>query len=141
MKRYSNNRRLIPVSAVHLHYIEQQIDSSNPTLKGAFATVTAELHIALSMLILVAPSMKPFVAAYEDAQGLSYTARGSRQSQGIFRSKAKEFLRRNLTDTRATESVERHGGSQSGSAADNRIIKKVEITVDNGPIELPEIRG
>jgi hypothetical protein len=64
---------LIPVGAIHLHYIGQQINSPDPTLEGTFATVVAELHVALTVLVLTAPLMKPFVAAYVDENGLAYT--------------------------------------------------------------------
>ncbi|KAF5865861.1 hypothetical protein ETB97_001928 [Aspergillus alliaceus] len=73
---------LIPLSAVHLHFIQKQTYSSTPTLIGTYATTVAELHLGVSVLVLTVSSLKMFVAVYEDEQGLAYTEDISK-SQGI----------------------------------------------------------
>ncbi|KAJ5818993.1 hypothetical protein N7474_004584 [Penicillium riverlandense] len=119
---------LIPTSAVHLHYMHQQINSSNPTLVGSFATIAAELHVALSVVVLIAPLMKPFIAAYIDENGFAYTDCASKsESPSSSRSRAYKFLPRK-TPGPSPCSSELQGG--------NRIVKSVQISVDHETMEL-----
>ncbi|OQD93307.1 hypothetical protein PENSOL_c033G03287 [Penicillium solitum] len=120
---------LIPISAIHLHYMSQQVNSPDPTLEGSFATVVAEIHVALSVLVLTAPLMKPFIAAYVDENGLAYTddASNSRTNHKI--------------TPHSDRSNETYPGSRkSNSPAKHRILKSIEISVDRDNVELLERR-
>ncbi|KAJ5819521.1 hypothetical protein N7474_005112 [Penicillium riverlandense] len=64
---------LVPLAALRFHYTTLQIASNDPALIGAFATVTTEIYLALSVSCLVTAFLKSFVAAYEDKYGVSYT--------------------------------------------------------------------
>lgn len=120
---------LIPISAVHLHYMSHQINSPDPTLEGSFPTIVAELHVALSVLVLTAPLMKSFVAAYVDENGLAYTDDASKSR----------------TNPKLTPQSDRSCGTDPGShkgdpLAKNRIMKSIEISVDREAVELDERR-
>lgn len=65
--------RLIPLCVVHLFFIHKQLYSSDPSLVGAYATITAEIHLTSSVLLQIASSLKPFMEVYEDDQGIAYT--------------------------------------------------------------------
>jgi hypothetical protein len=122
-------RRLIPISAVHLHYIHQQINSSDPTLVGSFATIAAELHVAFSVVVLIAPLMKPFIAAYIDENGFAYTDYASKsRSPSSSRSRIYKILPRLKTSEPSPCSSELSGG--------NRIVKSVQISVNHETVEL-----
>ncbi|KAJ5801764.1 uncharacterized protein N7518_003832 [Penicillium psychrosexuale] len=120
---------LIPISAIHLHYIRHQVNSSDPTLEGTFATVVAELHAALSVLVLTAPLMKPFIAAYVDENGLAYTDDASK-------SRTNQKLTPNSDRSNSTYPSSR----MSNSPAKNRITKRIDISVDHEDVELLERR-
>ncbi|OQE40917.1 hypothetical protein PENCOP_c005G05651 [Penicillium coprophilum] len=64
---------LIPLSGLRLYYTKLQIASDDPILVGAFATVVAEIYLAISVLCVVSAFFKSFIAAYEDSNGISYT--------------------------------------------------------------------
>ncbi|KGO75972.1 hypothetical protein PITC_011550 [Penicillium italicum] len=119
---------LIPIGAIHLHFMSQQVNSPDPTLEGAFATVVAELHVALSVLVLTAPLMKPFVAAYVDENGLAYTDDASKSRP----------------NPKLTPHSDQSNGTNpsrfSNSPAKNRIMKSIEISVDREDVELLERR-
>lgn len=123
--------RLIPIAAVHLYYIHQQIQSPNPPLEGAFATVTAEIHVAISVLVLIAPLMKPFIAAYVDENGLAYTDDASK-SRSPHSSRSRTILGISSRKARDPYSwTEDESLVRSASlGADNRILKSVQISVD-----------
>ncbi|CAI7668942.1 unnamed protein product [Penicillium discolor] len=120
---------LIPISAIHLHYMSQQVNSPDPTLEGSFATVVAEIHVALSVLVLTAPLMKPFIAAYVDENGLAYTddASNSRTNHKV-----------TPHSDRSNETYPR--SRMSNSPAKPRILKSIEISVDRDDVELLERR-
>ena len=120
--------RLIPVAAVHLYYIGKQMMSSDPTLEGSYATMLAELHVSLSVVVLTAPLMKPFVAAYVDENGLAYT-----DDISTSRTKPKLTPRSNRSDETGSRS------SQGAPLVGNRIMKSVQISVDREGVELSEI--
>lgn len=120
---------LIPISAVHLHYMSHQINSSDPTLEGSLPTIVAELHVALSVLVLTAPLMKSFVAAYVDENGLAYTDDASKSR----------------TNPKLTSQSDRSCGTDPGShkgdpLAKNRIMKSIKISVDREVVKLDERR-
>ncbi|KNG91033.1 hypothetical protein ANOM_000828 [Aspergillus nomiae NRRL 13137] len=69
---------LIPLSAVHLYFIQKQVQSTDPTLTGTYATTVAQIHVGVSVLVLTVSSLKMFVAVYEDEQGLAYTEDASK---------------------------------------------------------------
>lgn len=107
----------------------QQVNSPDPTLEGSFATVVAEIHVALSVLVLTAPLMKPFIAAYVDENGLAYTddASNSRTNHKV--------------TPHSDRSNEIYPGSRmSNSPAKTRIMKSIEISVDRDDVELLERR-
>ncbi|KAJ5371625.1 hypothetical protein N7517_003631 [Penicillium concentricum] len=112
MTRYACS--LIPVGAIHLHYMSQQVNSPDPTLEGTFATVVTELHVALSVLVLIAPLIKPFVAAYVDENGLAYTDDAS---------KSRTNHKPTLHPDRSSATYP--GSRMSDPSAKNRIIKSI----------------
>ncbi|CAG8919576.1 unnamed protein product [Penicillium salamii] len=118
---------LIPVVAVHLYYIGKQMRSPDPTLEGTYATIVAELHVALSLVVLIAPLMKPFIAAYVDENGLAYTDELSASCN-----KPKLVPRSGRSD--GTDIGAQHGTSPST----NRIMKSIHISVDRGDLELSQ---
>ncbi|CAG8902648.1 unnamed protein product [Penicillium egyptiacum] len=122
-------RVLIPLDAIHLHYMSQQVNSPDPTLEGTFATVVAELHVAFSVIVLTAPLMKPFVAAYVDENGLAYTDDAS-----------KSRTNNKLTPHSDRSNATYPGLRTSNSPAKNRIMKSIEISVDHDDVELLERR-
>jgi len=105
----------------------QQVNSSDPTLEGSYATVVAELHVALSVVVLTAPLIKPFIAAYVDENGLAYTddASKSRTNPKLI----PQFDRPDGTDP---------GSRLSDPPAKNRIMKSIQISVDREAVELSE---
>ncbi|KAJ5926121.1 hypothetical protein N7516_007894 [Penicillium verrucosum] len=117
---------LIPISAIHLHYISQQVNSPDPTLEGSFATVVAEIHVALNVLVLTAPLMKPFIAAYVDENGLAYTD-----------------VSNSRTNHKGTPHSDRSNETYPGSRMSNPpakpgILKSIQISVDRDDVELLE---
>lgn len=64
---------LIPLCILHLYYISQQLNSSDPTLTGTYATLTAGIHLTISVVMLISASLKPFMAVYEDGDGFAYS--------------------------------------------------------------------
>ncbi|OKL55977.1 hypothetical protein UA08_08757 [Talaromyces atroroseus] len=64
---------LIPLSVIHLLYVRNQVDSPDPSLAGTYGTLTAEIHLTVSLLVHVSSSLKPFLAVFEDENGLAYT--------------------------------------------------------------------
>ncbi|KAJ5349473.1 hypothetical protein N7541_007200 [Penicillium brevicompactum] len=119
---------LIPVAAIHFYYIGKQMMSSDPTLQGSYATVLAELHVSLSVVVLTAPLMKPFVAAYVDENGLAYT-----DDISTSRTKPRLTPRSDRSDETGSRS------SQGAPLVGNRIMKSVHISVDREGVELSEI--
>lgn len=120
--------RLIPIVAVHLHYIGHQMDSSDPTLEGSYATIIAELHVALSVAVLTAPLMKPFIAAYIDENGLAYTDDISiSHPKPQLTPQSGRLEERDTTSSRPGEPL-----------ANNRIMKSIQFSVDHEAVELPE---
>ncbi|KAJ5630327.1 uncharacterized protein N7484_010427 [Penicillium longicatenatum] len=129
---------LIPVAAVHLYYIHRQVGSSDPTLEGTGATLVAEVHVALSIVVLIAPLMKPFIAAYVDANGLAYTDDASKSLsphnsrikaiKGMFYSKGRDPYLWIEDDSLPSRSL----------GPENHIMKSVQISVDRQTLEIPE---
>ncbi|OQE36965.1 hypothetical protein PENCOP_c011G00675 [Penicillium coprophilum] len=120
---------LIPVGAIHLHCMSQQVNSPDPTLEGTFPTIVAELHVALSVLVLITPLIKPFFAAYVDEHGLAYTDDPSKSRTSH---KATTYPDRSSTT---------YPGSRThGPQAKNTILKRIEISVDRENVELLERR-
>jgi hypothetical protein len=74
--------RLVPLAAIRLHYTQAQIESDDPVLQGAFATVTTELYLAMSIVSLVSAFLKSFMAVYVDGNGFAYTESASVSAQG-----------------------------------------------------------
>ncbi|KAJ5153648.1 uncharacterized protein N7500_009087 [Penicillium coprophilum] len=120
---------LVPVGAIHLHCMSQQVNSPDPTLEGTFPTIVAELHVALSVLVLITPLIKPFVAAYVDEHGLAYTDDPSKSR----------------TSHKATVYPDRSSTTYPGSRihdppAKKSLMKRIEISVDRENVELMERR-
>lgn len=53
---------LIPLSALHLHFIHTQYTSADPSVNGIFSTSIAEIHILFSLVVLIGSSLKGFVS-------------------------------------------------------------------------------
>lgn len=140
---------------MHLYYIHSQIYSSNPSLAGTYATMVAELHLSLSIVLLTVSCLKMFVAVYEDDHGFAYTedasnsqSRSGRTPQKSWRSsrpvkdlgsfgssciEEEPILRTEATASASSPPLEGH---QS-----NAILKSVQISVTRESIELGEIAG
>ncbi|KAE8352705.1 hypothetical protein BDV28DRAFT_148780 [Aspergillus coremiiformis] len=140
---------LVPLSVVHLHFIQKQIRSSNPTLTGTYATTAAEIHLGVSVVVLTVSSLKMFVAVYEDEQGLAYTedvsksqgvGNGSHQSKPwLWRwSRQKKELSASSSGCDDATVVPLASGARDNA---NAIVKSVHISVthqDREDIELRE---
>ncbi|KAJ5091053.1 hypothetical protein NUU61_005923 [Penicillium alfredii] len=113
-----------------------QINSTTPSLEGSIATIMAELHIALSVLVLTAPLMKPFLAAYVDEDGLAYTDDSLKtRSPASSRSRRLKILR--LSTTRDSETLNPDDTIHATVGSGN-ILKSVQISVDREAVELPD---
>ncbi|PYH43460.1 uncharacterized protein BP01DRAFT_323083 [Aspergillus saccharolyticus JOP 1030-1] len=147
---------LIPLSAIHFHYAQKQIRSSDPTLLGAYATTTAELHMSLSIVLLTVSSLKLFVAVYEDDQGFAYTEEitGSNSNSGPTAPTSWKLSRpiRDRGHCASPGSARQpilQGTSASASSSKtpcllkrtNAIMKSVQISVTRECIELEERRA
>ncbi|KAJ5625293.1 hypothetical protein N7510_001602 [Penicillium lagena] len=125
---------LIPIAAVHLHYIHRQINSPDPTFVGSFATITSELHVALGVVVLIAPLMKPFIAAYIDENGFAYTDYASKsKSPSSSRSRTHKIMPSLRSSGPRPCSSDLPGG--------NHILKSVQISVDLETVELSGHNG
>jgi hypothetical protein len=107
--------------------MKQQINSTDPTLDGSYATVVAELHVALSVVVLTAPLMKPFIAAYVDENGLAYTDDASNS-----RTNPKLTPQSDRSD--GTDPVSRTGDPPPR----NFIMKSIQVSVDREVMELSQ---
>lgn len=130
---------LIPLSAVHVHFIQKQIQSPNPTLTGTYATIVAQIHLGVGVLMLTVSSLKMFVAVYEDEQGLAYTEDASK-SLGIGdndnsrQSKMRSWILSRQTKEPSTSSTGCDDGpgiplASGARGSGNTIIKSVHISV------------
>lgn len=71
--------------------MHKQLYSSDPSLHGTYATMTAEIHHTISVLVQITSSLKPFITVYEDEQGIAYTdsvPKSRFQSSSLLRLKA-----------------------------------------------------
>lgn len=134
----ADESRLIPLSATHLYYIKVQLDSDNPTLYGAFASITAELYLAMSVVCLVASFMKPVLAVYVDEYGIAYTDEISPPNSKLRSHTSSESRSRRLrrSETEYDRSWERMPDRTIPAASGGRIMKTVQISVSDGPMEL-----
>ncbi|KAF7161334.1 hypothetical protein CNMCM5623_006948 [Aspergillus felis] len=133
---------LIPLAAIHLYYVQIQLDSENPTLYGAFASITAELYLAMSVVCLVASFMKPVLAVYVDEYGIAYTDDVSPPNSKLRSHTSSDSRPRRLprSETEYDRGWEGMPDRTAPAASGGRIIKTVQISVSDGPIEL-ERRG
>ncbi|QKX53042.1 uncharacterized protein TRUGW13939_00113 [Talaromyces rugulosus] len=53
---------LIPLSALHLHFIHRQYMSLDPSVDGIFSTSMAVIHILFSLVVLIGSSLKGVVS-------------------------------------------------------------------------------
>ncbi|KAJ5792076.1 uncharacterized protein N7503_008054 [Penicillium pulvis] len=149
---------LIPMSAVRAHLVKIQLESTDPTLSGSYATAITEIYLALSVTCLLTAFAKSFIAVYEDENGISYRYRepttksdskgtsqlGSRS--GMTRSKdtiSRRFSRRGER-TEHLKGWEREedpiiGQAESGHGL--QILRTVQLSVRNESIELSERGG
>ncbi|GKZ32877.1 hypothetical protein AbraIFM66950_002563 [Aspergillus brasiliensis] len=146
---------LIPLSAVHLHYIHSQIYSSNPTLIGTYATIVAELHLSLSIVLLTVSCLKMFVAVYEDDHGFAYTEDASNSQSRSGRTPPKSWRSsRPVKDLSSfgsscieeepilrTEAIASASSPPLEGHRSNAIMKSVQISVTRESIELAEMAG
>ncbi|KAF7122266.1 hypothetical protein CNMCM5793_000223 [Aspergillus hiratsukae] len=132
---------LIPLSATHLHYVKVQLDSDQPTLDGAFASITAELYLAMSVVCLVASFMKPVLAVYVDEYGIAYTDDASPANSKLRSLSSSDRSRRlRRSETEYDRGWDRIPDRGVPAATGGRIMKTVQISVSDGPMEL-ERRG
>jgi hypothetical protein len=140
----ANPPRLILLAGVRLHYITAQINSATPILIGAFATITTEMYLAISVLCLVSAFLKSFIAAYEDSNGISYTGRMS-GSHSKSPKGASSTTQKN--SSRFSNTVERLRGWEreedpiigpTDASGGLQIYKSVQVDVSDEPIELAE---
>ncbi|KAE8377710.1 hypothetical protein BDV26DRAFT_292935 [Aspergillus bertholletiae] len=128
---------LVPLSVIHLYFIQRQIQSSNPTLTGTHATIVAQIHLGVSVLVLTVSSLKVFVAVYEDEEGLAYTEEASK-SPGIGdnsrQSKTKSCRWSRQTKEPSTPTTSCDDGTiiplvSGARGCGNTIVKSVRISV------------
>ncbi|KAB8217547.1 hypothetical protein BDV33DRAFT_206303 [Aspergillus novoparasiticus] len=130
---------LIPLSAIHIYFIQKQIQSPNPTLTGTYATIVAQIHLGVGVLVLTVSSLKMFVAVYEDEQGLAYTEDASK-SLGIGdndnsrQSKTRSWRWSRQTREFSTSSTGYDDGpgiplASGAGGSGNSIIRSVHISV------------
>ncbi|RHZ53568.1 uncharacterized protein CDV56_104098 [Aspergillus thermomutatus] len=133
---------LIPLAAMHLHYVKIQLDSDRPTLDGAIASITAELYLAMSVVCLVASFMKPVLAVYVDEYGIAYTDDVSPPNSKLRSHTSSDSRSRKLrrSETEYDRGWEPTPDRSIPTATGGRIMKTVRISVSDGPIEL-ERRG
>jgi hypothetical protein len=138
--------RLIPLAGIRLHYIKAQVTSATPILTGAFATVTTEMYLAISVLCLVSAFLKSFLAAYEDSNGISYT---DGKSGSHSKSRRGTFSTTQRNQSRFSATVERLRGWEreedpitmpTDASGGLQIYKSVQVDVSDEPIELSEAR-
>ncbi|CAK41586.1 uncharacterized protein BO96DRAFT_329999 [Aspergillus niger CBS 101883] len=132
-----------------------RIYSSNPTLVGTYATIVAELHLSLSIVLLTVSCLKMFVAVYEDDHGLAYTEDASNSHSRSGRSGPKSWRSsRPVKDLSSfgsscneEEPILRTEATVSASSPPleghrrNAIMKSVQISVTRESIELGEMAG
>lgn len=137
--------RLIPLAGVRLHYITAQITSATPILTGAFATVTTEMYLAISVLCLVSAFLKSFLAVYEDSNGISYTDGMSGSHSKSRKGSSNTLTPRN--QSRFSTTVEGLRGWEreedpiiipTNASGGLQIYKSVQVDVSDEPIELTE---
>lgn len=138
--------RLIPLAVLRLYFTTIQITSNYPTLTGAFATVTTEMYLALSVVCLVTAFLKSLLAAYEDNQGISYTEGASRSgSKSMKVGATNPFSNNFLSHTSHTSTTVGLSGWEREEdpiidAADAgqgwQIFKTVQLSVQDESIEL-----
>ncbi|GAQ10117.1 hypothetical protein ALT_7438 [Aspergillus lentulus] len=129
---------LIPLAAIHLYYVKVQLVSENPILYGAFASITAELYLAMSVVCLVASFMKPVLAVYVDEYGIAYTDDVSPPNSKLRSHTSSDSRSRRV---RRSETEYDHGWGRMPdqtipAASGGRIMKTVQISVSDGPMEL-----
>ncbi|KAJ5093408.1 hypothetical protein N7456_009269 [Penicillium angulare] len=145
---------LIPLAAVRLHFVKIQLDSAEPTLLGSFATVCTEIYLALSVSCFLTAFLKPFIAVYENDNGISYTYKGPSESES--RAKFQSRLRPGPEDSefrihpRSGSRAESSRGwereedpiiNKSNTGRGLHILKTVQLSVDNESMELSERGG
>lgn len=125
-----------------------QITSPTPILIGAFATVTTEMYLAISVLCLVSAFLKSFIAAFEDSNGISYTdgmsgsnsksRKGTRTSNPTLKSPSR--FSATVDRLRGWEREEDPiiGSTSTDASGGLQIYKSVQIDVADEPIELAE---
>lgn len=134
----ADESRLIPLAAIHLYYVKVQLVSENPILYGAFASITAELYLAMNVVCLVASFMKPVLAVYVDEYGIAYTDDVSPPNSKLRSHTSSDSRSRRL---RRSETEYDHGWGRMPdqtipAASGGRIMKTVQISVSDGPMEL-----
>jgi hypothetical protein len=135
--------RLVPLAAIRLHYTQAQIESDDPVLQGAFATVTTELYLAMSIVSLVSAFLKSFMAVYVDGNGFAYTESASVSvSKSRVQASADSITRKVRRRTSAGvnqlsgwELMEDASAKQSGSNEGWKIMKTVQLDIQDEPIE------
>lgn len=55
---------VILIAVIRLQYVERQIESDNPTLVGATATVLTQTELFYSVVAATIPCLRPFLAAF-----------------------------------------------------------------------------
>jgi len=130
---------LIPLSALHLYYIHVQVNSTDPTLIGSYATSVEEIHVAFNVLLLNMSSVKYLLAAYEDENKIAYTREASHSqshsNSGVI-SKSKMFTSSRSRTTRNSKHDRDNMEEPILPNGQRQIMKSVQISVDHEAIEL-----
>ncbi|EPS27132.1 hypothetical protein PDE_02074 [Penicillium oxalicum 114-2] len=137
---------LIPLAAIRLYYVHKQIVSDDPILLGAYATVTTEVYIAMSIVCLISAFLKSFIAVFEDKNGFSYTdgtsasrTRSKHYTSGTGGSAPKHLGHH--SSACAVKGWEREEDPMIDRPADSRglqILKTVHLDVRDESIELAD---
>ncbi|KAL4786502.1 hypothetical protein BJX76DRAFT_355049 [Aspergillus varians] len=123
---------LVPLSALRLHYTKIQLDSSFPTLLGAYATTAAEIYLSLSIVCQITSSLKFIIAVYEDKDGISYTGGSAKSTYN----KSKTPISSDSTGQKSRSHS--HSAGRSGGL---QILRSVQWSVQDEAIEMGERRG
>ena len=99
----------------------------------------AEIHVALSLMVLITPLMKPFIAAYVDENGLAYTndvpySRSPHSS----RSRTMKGISKPRDPYASTE--EEPLRCPRAIKLENRTMRNMRFSVDRDTLELSERR-
>lgn len=67
--QYSNPSRIITAIVFRLHYLQIELSSTDPTLKGSLTTICTQIQISYAIIAATTPCLRPFVSALSTNYG------------------------------------------------------------------------